>query len=241
MSVRTRNLKAIHAEAIQVEIKELDVETAGEEQASAQPALPAPALRCRLEPLLEGAGLARSTFYRRTPAAVPSGEATTGKAPQKKRGRHPKTWIATDDGAAKSTGEVLETIEEILSGEFVIYGYAKVQKELCKRCIAIGRKKTYSLMKSHALLTGARRARPETKRQFVRVRTVKAERPFEHLQMDIKQIYLQSEDRLAFVLTLEDTFSRAAIAQTVKYSMLSNDSVALLKDAQIVWKSSAAR
>ena len=237
MSVRTRKLEALQAEALQAEIKELDVETGGEEQVPAHPAsvLPSATLRCRLEPLLEGAGLARSTFYRRKPAAVPSSEASTGKAPQKKRGRRPKTWILTDDGAAKSTGEVVETIEDILSGEFVIYGYAKVQKELCKRGIAIGRKKTYRLMKDHALLTGTRRARPETERQFVRVRTVKAERPFEHVQMDIKQIYLQSEDRLAFVLTLEDTFSRAAIAQTVKYSMLSDDSVALLKDAQTVW------
>ena len=151
---------------------------------------------CRLQPLLDGVGLKRSTFYRRS---------TSDSHTAKKRGRPVQFWTPCADGSAKSTPEVVGMIEEIISEEFVVYGCDKVQKKLRRRGIAIGRKKTYRLMKDHALLNSERTSSP-AERSFVRVRRVKAERPFEHLQMDIKQVYLHGEDRLAYVLTLEDTF-----------------------------------
>lgn len=78
------------------------------------------------------------------------------------------------------------------------------------------------------LLLIRQRITTKGKRQFIQYRCVDAKRPMEYLCMDIKYVYIDSEKRFAYLLTVMDICTRFVLGHTLKYSIKKTDVVLLL-------------
>jgi len=148
--------------------------------------------------------ISRSTFYYR---------AVTGR-----KGRKPEKYVMHRRGQLFSEQAVIEEIKHLLSQEFVNYGYIKVSMYLKDKEYIINKKRVYRIMKENRLLLN-KRIRGSRKREFVKERRMRAERPFEKLQMDIKYVYVRGERRNVYLLSLMDIFSRKVLGYRVSGSM----------------------
>jgi len=148
--------------------------------------------------------ISRSTFYYR---------AVTGR-----KGRKPEKYVMHRRGQLFSEQAVIEEIKHLLSQEFVNYGYIKVSMYLKDKGYIINKKRVYRIMKENRLLLN-KRIRGSRKREFVKERRMRAERPFEKLQMDIKYVYVRGERRNVYLLSLMDIFSRKVLGYRVSGSM----------------------
>lgn len=84
--------------------------------------------------ILKYVGLSRSSYYYQS----------TGTKP----GKHASSVVYDNDDISHEINEVLEQIQELLSHEFVDYGYYKVYKYLNEeKGLRIGSYRTYRLMK----------------------------------------------------------------------------------------------
>jgi len=148
--------------------------------------------------------ISRSTFYYRV---------VTGR-----KGRKPEKYVMHRRGQLFSEQAVIEEIKHLLSQEFVNYGYIKVSMYLKDKGYIINKKRVYRIMKENRLLLN-KRIRGSRKREFVKERRMRAERPFEKLQMDIKYVYVRGERRNVYLLSLMDIFSRKVLGYRVSGSM----------------------
>lgn len=82
----------------------------------------------------------------------------------------------------------------------------------------INHKKVYRLMYQHLLLEDAPK---KATRNFVKYRKVSPIRPLQIIEMDIKYVYIEGQNKHAFVLTILDTFTRDVLFWTAGYSMKS--------------------
>jgi hypothetical protein len=82
---------------------------------------------------------------------------------------------------------VLERIRDLLTDDFVDYGYQKICAQLQLEGYLINPKKAYRLMKQHKLLR-PNSLRQGLERNFVKYRKVKPRRPLEILEIDIKYV-----------------------------------------------------
>ena len=131
------------------------------------------------------------------------------RAVEGRKGRRPDRYVMHRGGQLFSEQRVIEEIKHLLSQEFVNYGYIKVSRYLKDKGYIINKKRVYRIMKENRLLLNMR-IRGSRKREFVKERRMRAERPFEKLQMDIKYVYL---------LSLMDIFSRKVLGYRVSGSM----------------------
>ena len=113
---------------------------------------------------------------------------------------------------------VVKDIEQTLSQGFCCYGYRNMTGELKDKGWIINYKKVYRLMKESKLLYGVRIRTLPFKRNFIRFRSLKPERPLQYLTMDIKYVYVHGEGRNYYLLTGLDVFSRKALAHIFKRS-----------------------
>jgi transposase InsO family protein len=146
--------------------------------------------------VLAQVGLARSTYHYR-----PKGG---------RRGRRPPGYTLKMDASRVPDSHVLQEIRELLSRDFVRYGYGKVAHHLRKEGYVINKKKVYRLMKQEGLLQ-KKRIRAKGGRDFVKWAKVRPQAPFRILEIDIKYLYIHGEERNAYLLTVLDTFSRRAL------------------------------
>lgn len=124
---------------------------------------------------------------------------------------------------------IVEQIREKVGQEFVSYGYQYVTQWLRRECSClIDDKKVYRLMKEARLLYPYA-IRTHGKRTFVRFRKIDANHPFQYLSMDIKYIWLPSERRHCFLLTVLDIASRSIVAWCLKYSMTKWEVIGLFR------------
>jgi putative transposase len=166
--------------------------------------------------------LPRSSYYYR-----PAG--TAGK------GRKVSTHTLTEDGDYVSNEVVIGHIQQILSGEFVDYGYVKVTHALRQQySYRINKKKAYRLMKQAGLLY-KRTAGTKTKRLWVSDLVPQAHSYFSYLEFDIKYIWIAGQRRNALVLSVIDVFSRWVLGQLVSYSVRSEDVVALFDQIFVIY------
>lgn len=158
--------------------------------------------------------LPRSSYYY-TPAG------TAGK------GRKVSTHTLTEDGDYVSNEIVIEHIQQILSGEFVDYGYVKVTHALRQQySYRINKKKVYRLMRQADLLY-KRIFGPKTKRLWVSDLVPQPQSYFSYLEFDIKYIWIAGQRRNALVLSVIDVFSRWVLGQLVSYSVRKEDVIGL--------------
>lgn len=150
-------------------------------------------------------GIPRSSFY--------------SKRSERKRGRKPSSFtIRNADGVEEivSNTSVVGVIEDLLSREFVCYGYKKVTKHLQNSGYLINRKKVRRLMKESHLLNHSYNRKGKVRR--VIDRKLKLTMPNEVWEMDIKYVWIHGEHRNAFLFVLMDCFTREEIGHYVGYS-----------------------
>ncbi len=144
-----------------------------------------------------------------------------------KRGRKPSSLTKKITGEHVSNSSLVKSIEDLLSEEFVSYGYIKVTEYLKQNGYMINNKKVYRLMKENNLLFG-NKIKPEPGRQFVKFRKAVADAPFKFLEMDIKYVHVKGLHRNFYLLTVLDIFSRKTPGYICRPSITQKDVVRLM-------------
>lgn len=129
------------------------------------------------------------------------------KPGKNRRGILPSTTTGKQDGTQVSNLQVVEEIKKIVSAEFVCYGYQNVREALKKCGFIINHKKVYRLMNENQLLLG-KMIRTNGKRKWVKFRKITSTYPMEYLCWDIKYIWVKSERKNYYLLSLMDVYSR---------------------------------
>ena len=155
--------------------------------------------------------LPRSSFYYRPK--------TTGKP----AGRPISTHTYTLGGMRVSNEQLVADIADILSREFVDYGYTKVTYALRDEFeYRINRKKVYRLMREHGLLNAVVSS-PRSPRRWVKELIPPAHSPFSYLEFDIKYIWVAGLRRNAQILSVLDVHSRWLLGHVIGYCITQHD------------------
>ncbi|NCP85513.1 MAG: transposase [Bacteroidetes bacterium] len=136
-----------------------------------------------------------------------------------KRGRkRSKTSMQLVNGVEieKSNHLVVEFIKSIFENPKIDYGYRKITSELQLSGFVINHKKVYRLMKAARLLRQKKEREPKN---YVQYRIVCPVSPLRLIEMDIKQVWLVTERRYAYILTVIDVFTRFVLNWTCGYHM----------------------
>lgn len=112
--------------------------------------------------------------------------------------------------------QVVEQIKTMQSDPDTDYGYRKMYYSLMQEGYFINHKKVNRLMKEHGLL---KQRYKRTGKSYAKYRIVIPENPLEVLEMDIKYVWVVQARHHAFVLTIIDTFTRAALHWQVGFTM----------------------
>jgi putative transposase len=164
--------------------------------------------------LLHWAGLAASSFYY--------------KRSGRSKGIRPSTHSVNENGELVDNKIVVRQIEEVMAHEFVCYGYKNMTSELQGLGWRINHKKVYRLMKESKLLNGARIRPAPFKRNFIRFRNPKPQRPLQYLSMDIKYVHIHGTRRNALLLTVIDIYSRKVLIYLLRSHIKKGDVLLLL-------------
>jgi len=135
-----------------------------------------------------------------------------------KRGAKPSTHTRRLDGNTVPNEDVLADIRAALNREFCCYGYHNITDDLRDLNYVINHKKVYRLMDENNLLLG-KVIRTNGKREFVRFRKISASYPMEYICLDIKYVWIEGEQRNAYLLSILDVYSRKVIDQIFQRSI----------------------
>lgn len=151
------------------------------------------------------------------------------KSTGKRKGKLPSNHTAKVNGDLVSNAEVVEQIRELLSHEFVDYGYIKVTHWLRKRKgYIINKKKVYRLMNKHKLLNSKRIVQRQP-RLWVEQLVPQPDGVFEHLEIDIKYIHVQGTRSSVLQLTVLDVKTRYVMGYLQGYSIKKEDVIRLFE------------
>jgi putative transposase len=164
--------------------------------------------------LLKWAGLAASSFYYKRSGSP--------------KGIRPTTHSVNEHGEMVENKVVVQQIEKVLLQEFCCYGYKNMTAELREMGWIINHKKVYRLMKESRLLYGARIRPVPFKRDFIRFRSLKPERPLQYLSMDIKYVYIHGTGRNTLLLTVIDIYSRKVLIYLLRSHIKKGDVLLML-------------
>jgi putative transposase len=133
-----------------------------------------------------------------------------------KRGRKPSLTTPMDEGLIKTNEEVVNRIIEInTESKDINYGYQKMTRQLQFEGFIINHKKVERLMKSQGLLQIVKKDRSNKK--YVKFRKANSESELEILEIDIK--FKRVSTRMAYIMTIIDTFTREVLYWTAGYNM----------------------
>ena len=124
---------------------------------------------------------------------------------------------------------VVADIEELLSGEFVDYGYYKTYIHLQDIGYSIGSTKTYKLMKDNNLLKFERDKNKRNNRNWVKELVPNPTVEFSFWEFDIKFMYVAGKRTNVQVLTVIDVYSRWVLGQYVSWKIGYEDVINLFK------------
>lgn len=150
-----------------------------------------------------------------------------------KKGIPVSTTTKKRDGTEVGNNEVVQEIKEIVSREFVCYGYQNVTAELKDMDYIINHKKVYRLMDENKLLLG-KVIRTHGKREFVHFRKIEATRPMEYLCWDIKYVWVQEERKNYYLLSLIDVYSRRILDYIFQSSIRKVDLLKMINRIDLV-------
>jgi len=171
-------------------------------------------LGLRIEKALEIAQMPKSTYYYKS----------TGQ----RKGKAPSQYTLYKSKRV-SNAHVVRAINKILEEEFIDYGYHRTTEALKNIGYQINHKKVYRLMKEHSLLFKPFK-KNKFDRVFVKYNTPMCKRVFETLEIDIKYIYIHGLKKNAYLITLMDIFSRAALVWRIDTNMKADQVVELINE-----------
>lgn len=163
----------------------------------------------------EIAGVKRSTYYYRC----------NGKL----KGKKPSDFTIKDDGTTVSNDHIVKEILEMLSHDFIDYGYHTITHLLKRKGYKINHKKVYRLMKEHKLTFPVIIKPIRFNKQRIDTLVPPLVAPFETVEADIKYVYIHEQNRNAFLLTFLCTFCRYAPVWELEYTMKSNQVIRLVE------------
>jgi putative transposase len=122
----------------------------------------------------------------------------------------------TDSGIVEITDEqLLLDIMDLLGREFVCYGYKKACKYLQRSGHIINRKKVFRIMEENNLLNYRYNYRNPPR--MVVESTIHVMKPNEVWEMDIKYVYIQGENRTAYLFAVTDCYTREVVGKYIGY------------------------
>jgi len=156
-----------------------------------------------------------------------------------RQGLRPSTHTRTLDGRLLPNQEIVRRIEELLQQDFVDYGrfavaiyqgypLAAAKPERDHQLQEGGRRAVYRLMKENKLLYRQHR-RDKKGKTFIKFRVPKPQLPFEHMEIDIKYIWIHGSRRMAYLLSVIDIKTRAILGWMLQHSIRKNDVVSLIR------------
>jgi len=145
-----------------------------------------------------------------------------------RKGIKPSTHSVNQDGELVENAVVIKDIEQTLAQEFCCYGYRHMTGELKEKGWIINHKKVYRLMKESKLLYGSRIRVAPFKRNFIRFRSLRPERPLQYLSMDIKYVHVHGTGRNALLLTVMDIYSRKVLIDMLRQRIRKGDVLLML-------------
>ena len=146
-----------------------------------------------------------------------------------RRGKQASEYTRKFDGEVVSNEVVVSQIRDLLSHEFVDYGYIKVTCWLRKRKgYLINKKKVYRLMRDHKLLNPKRKIQRQP-RLWVDELVPQPDGVFEHLEIDIKYIHVHGTRRNIMQLSVLDVRSRYVLGYAQNYSIKYQDVIRLFE------------
>lgn len=152
------------------------------------------------------------------------------KPSSKKRGLNPSTHtsklVEVDEIIEVPNEEIANKIIENKQNELKRYGYQKMTSELQLEGYLINNKKVYRIMRDQGLLNPPRE---KAKKEYVKYRSADTTRPYEIIEMDIKQISIIGTSHFAYILTVIDTFTRKALEWTVGLQMKQDQVKAIIE------------
>lgn len=154
---------------------------------------------------LRTAGVTRHQYYHKPKAG--------------RRGRKPTCTTGKLQGGQVievADAQVIEDIHRLKQDPDTDHGYQKTARLLMLQGYYIGPKKTGRLMEQEGLMAERRKA---PARRFVKYRVVTPERPLHVLEMDIKSAWVPKDRRRAYILSIEDTFTRRILHWQAGFSM----------------------
>lgn len=160
--------------------------------------------------VLQVVGIPRSSYYYQP------------KPSKGNRGVTKSTYTLTTDGEIVSNTKVIADIKEVLSEEFVDYGYLKVTHWLRQeKNYIINPKKVYRLMSEEGLLNKAlnQEKQKQNRRNWVKELVPPAKIAFDYLEFDIKYFYVAGKNRNALLLSVIDVKTRWVLGQYMAWEI----------------------
>ena len=168
---------------------------------------------------------ARCSFYRNKPADKNNNKPV-------KRGRKNSEFTLRRYGnstVVMDNSTVVNDIKELLSGEFVCYGYKKTAKYLNRHGSIINRKKVRRLMSENNLLNYPYNNRKPATRVINTI--VKVNNTNQVWEFDIKYVWVHGESRNAYLLAMIDCYTREVVGYYLGYHCTGNDVKNTMMDA----------
>lgn len=162
------------------------------------------------------AGIAKSSYYYRSVGT--------------RKGKAPSIYSWHSNGTKISNEELVEHIKEILSEEFIDYGYKRTAHQLKRQGWIINVKKVYRLMGEHALLYPPRK-RTARGKQYAEHTKPQPQYPFHIMEVDIKYIWLHWQRRHVYLVTFLCVKTRFTITWDLAQTMKAKRIAALLEQA----------
>lgn len=144
------------------------------------------------------------------------------------KGIKPSTHCVNQDGEVFENKVVVGDIEKTLGQEFCCYGYRNMTGELKDLGWIINHKKVYRLMKENKLLYGGKIKPEPFKRDFIRFRSLRPEKPLQYLSMDIKYVHIHGSRRNALLLTVIDIYTRKVLIHMLRFNIKKGDVLVML-------------
>jgi putative transposase len=162
--------------------------------------------------VLKYLNLSRSSYYYRP------------KESTKKRGVSISQMTRKQEGGWVTNKEVVKDIENILSQEFVDYGYVKVTHWLQQeKQYIINKKKVYRLMQSEGLLNKPVKTRQQGQKEWIKEFVPKPSNSLEYFEMDIKYMPIIGQKRNALLLSVIDVESRWVLSHKLAWQIKQKD------------------
>ncbi len=151
-----------------------------------------------------------------------------------KRGRRASAYTMDLDGRFWHELEIVEKITELLSQEFVDYGYIKVWSWLRRTLrMIVNKKKVYRIMRDHRLLHPKRKYKG-AKKNWIDLLVPEPVLPLQHFEFDIKYMPIRGLNRNALLLTCIDVKSRWNVGWLMQMSITQHDVITLFNEIRQV-------